>query len=341
MHRIIGLLLTAMVLVACQKAPEPVTPEVESVVAVRCGAMVDGLADEAQGPRLVVIAGERIASVLPGDAAPPVDADLVDLSDFTCLPGLIDTHTHIALFAEDSSDLTVYYRRPMAETIAITERNAETTLNAGFTTVRNVGDYFPTAIVDVRDKIRAGIVPGPRIQTAGSYLTIPGGGGDLVIPGHDESEIPASIRIGVARGADDFREKTQTVIDNGADLIKIIASGAVFAFGGVPGDPEMTPEEIAAVVDVARAAGVKVTAHAHGAQSIKDAILAGVDSIEHASLADDEAIALAAERGVAFSMDVYNGSYTAEVGVELGYPDEFMRKNEETTEAQRVVFEKA
>jgi predicted amidohydrolase YtcJ len=124
-------------------------------------------------------------------------------------------------------------------------------------------------------------------------------------------------------------------------MIKIIASGAVFAIGGVPGAPEMTPQEIAAVVEVAHAAGVKVTAHAHGAQSIKDAILAGVDSIEHASLGDDEAVALAAEHGVAFSMDVYNGTFTAEVGEALGYPEEFMRKNDETTEAQRVVFEKA
>ena len=172
-------------------------------------------------------------------------------------------------------------------------------------------------------------------------MTIPGGGGDLVVPGHDESEIPPAIRVGVARGADDFRDKTRTVIENGADMIKVIASGAVFAYGGVPGEPEMTRDEIAAVVEVAHAAGLRVTAHAHGARSIKDAILAGVDSIEHASLADGEAVAMAAERGVAFSMDVYNGTYTAEVGEELGYPEEFMRKNEETTEAQRIVFEKA
>jgi len=109
----------------------------------------------------------------------------------------------------------------------------------------------------------------------------------------------------------------------------------------VPGAPEMTPEEIAAVVEVAHASGAKVTAHAHGARSIREAILAGVDSIEHASLADDAAIALAAEHGVAFSMAVYNGPYTAAVGAAQGYPDEFMRKNEETTEAQRVAFEKA
>ncbi|MBT8103001.1 MAG: amidohydrolase family protein, partial [Gammaproteobacteria bacterium] len=344
MPRFVGPLLTIALLAACQQAPEsppPESKEARKVMAIRCGTLIDGLANEPLGERLVVINGDRIASVLNPDSTPPVGAEIVDLSEYTCLPGLIDTHTHLALVHDDANDLTVYYRRPMAETLAMTERNTRITLDAGFTTVRNVGDYFPTAITDVRKKIREGKVPGPRIQTAGSYLTIPGGGGDLVVPGHDESEIPAGIRIGVAQGADEFREKTQTVIDNGADMIKVIASGAVFAFGGVPGEPEMTPDEIAAVVDVAHAAGIKVTAHAHGAQSIKDAILAGVDSIEHASLADDEAIALAAERGVAFSMDVYNGSYTAEVGPGLGYPEEFMRKNEETTEAQRVVFEKA
>lgn len=341
MQRIVASLLVILLFAACQKTPPASPAPSASILAVRCGTLIDGLADESLGGRLVVIENQRVSAILPANATPPVGARLVDLRDYSCLPGLIDTHTHIALVPDDSSDLSVYYRRPMAETIAMTEHNAEITLLAGFTTVRNTGDYFPTAILDVRARIRSGEIPGPRIQTGGSYLTIPGGGGDLVIPGHDESEIPADVRVGVARGAADFREKTQTVIDNGADFLKVIASGAVFAFGGVPGEPEMTPEEIAAVVEVAHAAGLKVTAHAHGARSIKDAILAGVDSIEHASLADDEAIAMAAERGVAFSMDVYNGTYTEEVGRALGYPEEFMRKNEETTEAQRIVFEKA
>jgi imidazolonepropionase-like amidohydrolase len=121
----------------------------------------------------------------------------------------------------------------------------------------------------------------------------------------------------------------------------VIASGAVLAFGGVPGAPEMTPDEIRAVVEVGHAAGIKVTAQAHGAQSIKDAINAGVDSIEHASLADDEAIALAAEKQVAFSMDVYNADYIAVEGVAQGWPEEFIRKNNETGEAQRQVFSRA
>ena len=111
--------------------------------------------------------------------------------------------------------------------------------------------------------------------------------------------------------------------------------------GADPGAPEMTEADIAAVVNVAHAAGVKVTAHVHSAQSARDAIRAGVDSIEHASLLDDEAIALAAENNVALSMDIYNGSYTDTVGRAQGYPEVFLQRNHDTTEAQRVVFEKA
>ncbi|MDH4072087.1 MAG: amidohydrolase family protein, partial [Gammaproteobacteria bacterium] len=265
----------------------------------------------------------------------------LDLGDLTCLPGFIDTHTHITDQAEESRDLSIYYRRTLGETIDISKRNAAVTLGAGFTTVRNVGAYYGWAGREVRDLINTGEFPGPRVQTAGYYLTIPAGGGDLVIPGYPEEDIPAFIRLGVARGADEFRQKAQAAVDGGADVLKVIASGAVLAFGGVPGSPEMTPEEIRAVAEVAHAAGIKLTAHAHGAQSIKEAILAGADSIEHASLADDEAIALAAEHDVAFSMDVYNGTHIATVGREQGWPEEFIRKNDETMDIQREVFRKA
>ena len=331
---------------ACQPGPElsivqvPYTADSGSL-AIRCGKLIDGLADAPVKDRMVIIRDGRFSEIVAGDAKVPRDLPLLDLSKYTCLPGLIDTHTHLALRPEDSADMTIYYRYTHDEVIVITERHAEATLTAGFTTVRNVGDYYPAVIRELQRTVGAGQRRGPRVSTAGPYLTIPGGGGDLVIPGHDESEIPVLVRLGVARGPEEFRRKAQQALDEGADLLKVIASGAVFAFGGVPGAPEMTPEEIGAVVDVARENGVKVTAHAHGALSIKQAILAGVDSIEHASLADDEAIALAAEHGVAFSMDVYNGTYTAEVGREQGYPEEFMRKNEETTETQRVAFEKA
>ena len=179
------------------------------------------------------------------------------------------------------------------------------------------------------------------MQISGFYLTVPGGGGDLVIPGRPEREIPAHVRTGVARGPDAFRGKAQLAVDGGADLLKVIASGAVLAYGGVPGEPEMTPEEIRAVVEIGHGAGIRVTAHAHGARSIVDAIEAGVDTIEHASLIDDSGIALARERGVALSMDVYNGSYIDSEGRKQGWPEEFLIKNLETTEAQRQGFERA
>lgn len=334
-------------LTACESRPPsialaqvPFEPDSGSMT-IRCGTLIDGLADESLQDRLIIIRDGRFDSIIADDASAPAELPFLDLSDYTCLPGLINTHVHLAETPEDSSDLAIYYRRSPQETDDLTQRMAQVTLLTGFTTVRNVGDYLPRAIYDIRDRIRAGEVAGPRIQTAGPFLTIPGGGGDLVIPGHDESEIPAAIRTGLASTPEEFATVARAAVAGGADFLKVIASGAVFAFGGVPGAPEMNQDDIAAVVEVAREAGIKVTAHVHSAQSGKDAILAGVDSIEHASLLDDEAIALAREYGVVFSMDVYNGTYTEDVGREQNYPEEFMRKNFDTTEAQRIVFEKA
>ena len=336
-------LLTAT---ACQEAPAATVAlpplQVDSgSIAIRCGVLIDGLADEPMHDRLVVVRDGRVANILPGRTGTPAATPLLDLSDYTCLPGLIDTHTHIGILPEDSDDYRIYLQRTPDDTRALAKHNAYITLLAGFTAIRNVGDYLAWVGRDIRDRVNSGDIAGPRIQIGGLFLTIPHGGGDMYIPGVDDSDVPNYYRRGVARGATEFRDKAEEVAAGGADLIKVIASGAVFGFGGIPGEPEMTPEEIAAVVEVGHRAGLKVTAHAHGAQSIKDSILAGVDSIEHASLADDDAIALAAEHQVPFSMDVYNGSYTAEIGPQRGWPEEFLRKNDETTEAQRIVFEKA
>lgn len=335
------------VLAACESGPpSPIITEAPFVpdsgdMTILCGTLIDGVNDDAYTDRLVIIRAGRFDLVTHGKASVPDDIAFLDLSDYTCLPGLINTHVHLAGLPEDANDYTVYYRRSEQDHNSLTLNIAEVTLLTGFTTVRNVGDYFPDAIYYGRDQIERGQSAGPRIQTAGPYLSIPGGGGDLVIPGHDESEIPPAARTGVARGPEQFREKAQMAVEGGADFLKVIASGAVFAFGGNPGAPEMTQEEISAVVEVAREAGIRVTAHVHSAQSGKDAIRAGVDSLEHASLLDDEAIALAAKHNIALSMDVYNGTYTENIGRGQGYPEEFMRKNFETTEAQRVVFEKA
>ena len=262
----------------------------------------------------------------------------LDLSDYFCLPGLIDMHTHIS--EKTSSDLSEFLTRSQEEQLVEARENAQTTLEVGFTSIRDVGVYIAWTDKRLRDEINQGLTPGPRMQISGYYLTIPGGGGDIDIPDY-KGKVPEHIRQGVTRGEDQFRQRAQKAVNGGADLLKMIASGAVLAYGSTPGSPEMDPDEIEAVVSVGQEAGIRVTAHAHGAESIKQAILAGVNSIEHASLIDDEGIQLAKEKGVALSMDIYNGDYINTVGVIEEWPEEFLRKNRETTEIQRENFTKA
>jgi len=324
---------------AVSLATVPNVPDSGSL-AIRCGTLIDGVSATPRGAATVVIERGRIVTVAAADQATGA-LPVLDLSGYTCLPGLIDMHTHLTDRPGDTADLSVYYGRDRAAQLPIAVENARNTLLAGFTSARDVGTYIAWADRDLRDAIAAGRAVGPRLQVAGYYLTIPGGGGDLVIPGHPESDIPAQVRMGVARGPEAFRERAEQAVAGGADLLKVIASGAVLAYGGVPGEPEMTPEEIAAVVEVAHAHGLRVAAHAHGARSIREAILAGADTIEHASLIDDEGIALARAHDVALSMDVYNGDYIDTEGRAQGWPEEFLRKNLETTEAQRQGFAKA
>jgi imidazolonepropionase-like amidohydrolase len=263
------------------------------------------------------------------------DIDTLDLSNYFCLPGLIDMHTHIS--EDHYRPLVDYLTMTQQEQIAIGRGLVKKTLLAGFTSVRDLGVYIAWTDKLLRDEINAGLTDGPRMQISGFYLTIPGGGGDIDVPGYTGS-IPAHIRQGVTQGTENFRLKAEAAVAGGADVLKMIASGAVLAYGSLPGSPEMTSDEIAAVVAVGHNAGIKVTAHAHGTQSIKEAILAGVDSIEHASLIDDEGIRLAKEHNVALSMDIYNGDYIDSAGEE---EEEFLIKNREITEEQRDSFTKA
>ena len=149
------------------------------------------------------------------------------------------------------------------------------------------------------------------------------------------------MRLGVAATPEEAAQKTTFLLDHGADFIKTIATGAVLAIGTEPGAPELTEDQLRAIVTVAHARGKRVTAHAHGAVGIKNAIRAGIDSIEHASLADEEALQMAKAHGTWLAMDIYNGDYIDDIGTKEGWPEEYLRKNRETTATQRAAFKRA
>jgi imidazolonepropionase-like amidohydrolase len=305
---------------------------------LQAGRLVDVQAGNVLMGQCISITDDKITAI--SSCGPtPKGAERVDWSGFTVLPGLIDLHTHLA-DAGQSADLGLPLKTSPAATALIGAHNARLTLEAGFTTVRDVGTYRGLTDIGLRDAINAGHVPGPRMFVAGAYITIPKGGGELngVIP---NDQLPSDMRLGVASTPEEAAAKTAFLIEQGADFIKTIATGAVLAIGTEPGEPEMTEDQLRAVVETARAKGVFVTAHAHGAVGIKNAIRAGVRSIEHASLIDDDALAMAKASGTWLVMDIYNGDYIDDVGTKEGWPEEYLRKNRETTDIQRVGFTKA
>jgi imidazolonepropionase-like amidohydrolase len=194
--------------------------------------------------------------------------------------------------------------------------------------------------VALRDAINDGTVIGPRMRVAGAYVTVSSGGGEVTGMASDVM-LPPAFRAGVANSADEVRQRVRELLNGGADFIKIIATGAVLAPGTKPGAPEYTEAELKAAVDEAANYGTFVAAHAHGAEGIKRAVRAGVRSIEHGSLMDDEAIALMKKYGTWLVADIYNGDYIATEGKKQGWSAEILRKNDETTEAQRAGFRKA
>jgi imidazolonepropionase-like amidohydrolase len=178
------------------------------------------------------------------------------------------------------------------------------------------------------------------MQCAGPFVTVSSGGGDIPPVGPD-LEVPRELRFGVANSVDDVRRVVREILHRGADFIKVIATGAVLTRGTAPGAPEFSEDEIRAAVEEAALYGTFVAAHAHGAEGIKRAVRAGARSIEHGSLIDDEAIELMANRGTYLVADIYSGDYIEEEGRRRGWPEEILRKNEDTTDAQREGFQKA
>ncbi len=315
-----------------------VAPALAETVYVRAGHLIDPERQIVEVNRLIRVDDGKIVGI-GADAPLPPGATVIDWHDKTVLPGLIDLHTHLAdgLSLPHPADLLSV---SAAESVLAGAGAARVTLRAGFTTVRDVGAYRGLTDVALRNAINAGQVDGPRMFVAGAYLTIPGGGGDITGIAPDVG-VPADFRLGVARGPDEAKQRARFLLQRGADFIKIIASGAVLALGGEPGQQEMTEDEMRAICAEAAERGTYCIAHAHGAASIKAAIRAGARTIEHATYVDDEAIAMAKAKGVWLDMDIYNGDYTEAEGARLGLPADYMRKNRETTDVQRTGFAKA
>jgi len=312
-------------------------------VYVRAGHLVDIEAGRVLADQIVRIEGGRVRAVTPAAELPAAalsgGAKVVDWSRYTVLPGLIDLHTHL-IGDVQSSNIAAPLLSSAARDALVGASHARDTLEAGFTTVRDVGTMRAFVDVALRDAINEGRVEGPRMLCAGTYITVSMGGGDIVGLAPDVV-LPSDFRRGVANSADEVRTKVRELLAGGADFIKVIATGAVLTSGTTPSAPEFTEAEIRAAVEEAANAGTFVAAHAHGAEGIKRAIRAGVRTVEHASYLDDEGIALAKKHGTWLVMDVYNGDYIDEVGRREGWPENYLRKNTETTEIQRQAFTKA
>ena len=303
--------------------------------------VIDTPAGAVRSGSVVIVDGDRIQGIVP-EAQAPQDARRIDLSGHTLLPGLMDMHAHLIGDGETGQGYAALVMRTGAQEALSGVRNARATLHAGFTTVRDVGVFRAFTDVALRDAIEAGWVEGPRMLCAGAYVTCPGGGGDLTGLAPDvDAVVPRELRFGVSSGVDEVRSNVRQILRYGADFIKVIATGAVLTSGTDPGLPEFTEVELRAAVEECDLAGTHVAAHAHGAEGIKRAVRAGVRSIEHGSILDDEAIELMVEHGTYLVCDMYDGVWMEEQGPALGYSDEVMRKTLWTNETQRAGFGKA
>ena len=307
----------------------------DDLVYIKAGTLVDVQTGKLQRDRIITIRGNRIENVADaGDITLEPGTNVIDLGDAYVMPGLIDMHDHLTGDHRYHGYEGLQFSVARETLFGVT--NARKTLSAGFTTVRNVG-AAGFSDVALRDAIDAGEIDGPRLRVSGPAIGITGG--------HcDNNLLPAEYDVraeGIADGPWAVRAKVRENIKYGVDLIKFCATGGVLSKGTSVGNQQFTLEEMQALVDEAHMHGRKVAAHAHGAAGIKSAIIAGVDSIEHASLIDDEGIALAKQHGTYLVMDIYNDTFILEYGASVGMLEESLEKERVVGQLQRDNFKKA
>jgi imidazolonepropionase-like amidohydrolase len=320
-------------------APPYSSPDSSVVTAVRAGWLVDVEAGKVLRDQVIVVRGDRIVSVEAAPGHVPAGAKVIDLSKYTVTPGLIDCHTHL-IGGETNADVLLPLERSAAQETLDGVVHARRTLLAGFTTVRDVGTFRAYLDVALRDYINGGLVMGPRMAVAGAYITVSTGGGEVTGMATDVT-LPPDMRLGVANSASEIRQRVREILNHGADMIKIIATGAVLAAGTKPGVQEYSEEEIHAAVTEAAKYGARVAAHAHGTDGINAAVRAGVASIEHGSMLDDESIRLMKEHGTYLVSDLIDGEYIRQTGRAQGWPEEILRKDEAMAKIKHVGLRKA
>jgi imidazolonepropionase-like amidohydrolase len=325
-------------LIAIAAVSALVSAAAAQVTIVKAGRLIDPDTGKVLTAQTIIIRNNRIEKVGAG-LAEPAGAKVIDLSKMTVLPGLIDCHTHLADGAHDGEPLG-QFKKTAARVALESVPNARVTLESGFTTVRDVGVYRALTDLALRDAINRGDIVGPRMFVAGSYVTISGGAGALTGLAPDIT-LPWDLRYGEANSPWEVRKVVRQLAHEGVDHIKILSSGAVLTHGSNPKSQEFTPEEIQAAVDEASHFGLRVESHAHSPEGIKNAIRAGVASVEHATMIDDEGIALAKQRGTYLDMDIYDEDCIQEDGRKGSVPKDFLEHDAKLGQIQRDNFRKA
>ena len=308
------------------------------VTAIRAGRLIDPDKGTVLQNQIILIRGNKIEAVGAGLTIPS-GAQVIDLSQMTVLPGLIDCHTHLADGAHSGEPLG-QFTKTAAQVALESVPNARVTLESGFTSVRDVGVYRALVDVALRDAINRRDIIGPRMFVAGAYITITGGAGALTGLAPDIA-LPWDLHYGEANSPWEVRQVVRKLAHDGVDHIKVLSSGAVLTHGSNPKSQEFTPEELQAAVDEASHFGLRVEAHAHSPQGIKNAIRAGVASVEHATMIDDEGIALAKQHGTYLDMDIYDEECIQEAGRKGKMPADFLEHDAQLGQTQRDNFRKA